>query len=457
MASKSLAFLTVCGVAAGMGVASMAAAQTPAPQPVVAQADDKVALRAEYDSLFQRILKNPADIDATLRFAEVATRLGQFEAAIGALERILFYNVQLPRVHLELGILYFRLGSYEIARDHLRSAISGQNVPDDVRRRVNEFLAEADRRLSRSQFAAEGRFGLRYQTNANVAPLGNTYRVFGTDLDLPSDAKRRPDWNFFVQGGAHHVYDLRTQNSDTVETNLTLYQGLQFKETRFDLGLVELDSGPRLALTTEGLRTTIRPYVLANYVELAHRHYLATFGGGVSLAMYFSDAISGEFRLEHRVRDFNNSKRNPDVSIQSGDLTEPSWTMQYKPTENWSLLGRLGFGSNSADQRFYSYNLYQIDISSTFNFDLPALNAPSKASFTPFFSYVVTNYRSPNPTFDPTVTRKDREWRVGASLDVPLSEHFGTFGLAQYSSVDSNLPNFKSRNLAISFGVTVKY
>ncbi|MEO8557842.1 MAG: hypothetical protein ABI439_02180 [Rhodospirillales bacterium] len=440
-----------------MAWGSLAAAQTQAAQLVAAQADDKAALRAEYDALFQRILKNPAEIDATLRFAEIATQLGEFEAAIGALERILFYNVQLPRVHLELGILYFRLGSYEIARDHLRTAISGQNVPDEVRRRVNEFLSEADRRLSRSQFAAEARFGLRHQTNANVAPLGNTYRVFGTDLDLPSDAKRRPDWNFFVQGAAHHVYDLRTQNADTIETNLTLYQGLQFKETRFDLGLVELDSGPRLTLTTEGLRTTIRPYLLANYVELAHRHYLATLGGGFSLAMYFSDALSGEFRLEHRIRDFNNTKRNPDVSIQSGNLTEPSWTMQYRITNDWSILGRLGFGSNSAKERFYSYNLYQVDISSTVNFDVPFLTLPSKASFTPFASYVVTDYKAPNDTFDPDVTRKDREWRFGASLDVPISEHVGTFALVQYSSVDSNLPNFQSRNFAVSFGFSIKY
>lgn len=429
-------------------------AQSPAAPAAVT---DKAALRGQYDALFQQILRNPADIAATLRFAEVATQLDEYEAAIGALERILFYNVQLPRVHLELGILYFRLGSYEIAREHLRTAISGKDVPDEVRRRVDAFLAEADRRLSPSQFSAELRFGLRHQSNANIAPLGSIYRVYGLDLDLPDDARRRPDWNFFVQGSAHHVYDLHTQTGDTIETNLQLYQALQFKETRYDLGLVELDTGPRFVLTTEGLRTSLRPYVLGNYVELAHTRYLTSVGGGVSMAFYFSSAISGEARIEYRNRDFNNSHKNPAVSIQSGDIATPSWTMQARLSDDVSVLGRVLFGANRADQAYYSYNLYQGDLSLTWRFDPGFVSLPGKVSLTPFASYIVTNYRAPDPVFDPAIKRHDREWQVGAGLDVPVMERLGTFAQALYSTVDSSLPNFRSRNFAVSFGVSVKF
>lgn len=448
--------LGALGLGAMLWSALPAAAQTPAAPAAAPGPASKEALRSQYDALFQQILRNPADIDATLRFAEVATQLGEYEAAIGALERILFYNVQLPRVHLELGILYFRLGSYEIAREHLRTAISGKDVPEEVRRRVDEFLAEAERRLSPSQLSAEVRFGLRHQSNANVAPLGNTYRVYGLDLDLPDDAKKRPDWNFFVQGSAHHIYDLHTQTGDTIETNLQLYQALQFKETRYDLGLVELDTGPRFVLTTEGLRTTLRPYVLGNYVELAHTRYLTSFGGGVSMAFYFSPAITAEARIEYRNRDFNNSKKNPAVSFQSGDIATPSWTMQARLSDDISVLGRVLFGSNRADQAYYSYNLYQGDLSLTWSFDA-GLGLPGKVSLTPFASYIATNYRAPDPVFDPTVKRRDREWQVGASIDVPVMEHIGTFAQLFYSTIDSSLPNFQSRNFAVSFGVSVKF
>src|SRR5687767_5620647 len=100
-------------------VSGDAQAQAPAAVPVPGAAAGAVrdpALTAEYEALFKQILANPANLDANFRFAEVSTQIGDFEAAIGALERIVFYNPNLPRVRLELGILYFRLGSYAMAR-----------------------------------------------------------------------------------------------------------------------------------------------------------------------------------------------------------------------------------------------------------------------------------------------------------------------------------------------------
>jgi hypothetical protein len=43
------------------------------------------------------------DMETTFRFLEVATRLGDYEAAIGALERVLYYNPDLAEVKVELA------------------------------------------------------------------------------------------------------------------------------------------------------------------------------------------------------------------------------------------------------------------------------------------------------------------------------------------------------------------
>ena len=74
--------------------------------------------------LFKRMLVKPNDLDAAFRYSEIETKLGDYEAAIGALERMLFYNPNLPRVKLELGLLYFRLHSYEMARSYFNAAIA---------------------------------------------------------------------------------------------------------------------------------------------------------------------------------------------------------------------------------------------------------------------------------------------------------------------------------------------
>src|SRR5437660_12199579 len=70
----------------------------------------------DYDALFKAMFKNPSNLDLSFRFAQQAVARGDYEAAIGALERMLFYNPNLPRVKLDLGDLYFKLGSYELAK-----------------------------------------------------------------------------------------------------------------------------------------------------------------------------------------------------------------------------------------------------------------------------------------------------------------------------------------------------
>jgi hypothetical protein len=420
--------------------------------------EDESARRARLDALFRETLRNPADLDATFRYAEEATAQGDVEAAIGALERILYFNNQLARVHLELGILYFRLGSYALARNHLAAAVSGQDVPEDVRRRVDEFLAEADRRLQRSRFDANVRLGMRYQTNANIAPNGTTGRFFGIDFTLPSGSTRIADWNGFFQGVVRHVYDLQRQSGEYVETNVQTYYAAQIRVPRFNIGLIEVDSGPRLLLHP-GLwpRTTIRPYVLAGFVGLGDRPYVSTFGAGSTLEGPLPLAVNGELRLEYRHREFQNTDLNPLVAGQSGSLTLLSGTLRRGLPYDLvaTLRGTVG-GANARDGA-YSFALFQIDAGLSWEFDPPFVRLPARPTLSAGMSYVWTNYADPNPLYDPSVKRRDRELRLAAGLDVPITNLFGAFVQVLYSKVDSNIINFRTSNFAVSFGPSVRF
>lgn len=46
----------------------------------------------------------------------MAIQIGNYDAAIGTLSRMLLFNPNLPRVRLELGALYFQLASYPAAK-----------------------------------------------------------------------------------------------------------------------------------------------------------------------------------------------------------------------------------------------------------------------------------------------------------------------------------------------------
>ena len=251
----ALALLALLGVAAGSQ-----AQTTPAP--------DEAQLRAEADVLFKHMLVKPNDLDATFKYAEIETKLGEYEAAIGALERMLFYNQNLPRVKLELGLLYFRLRSYETARSYFNAAIASPDTPQDVRDRVATFLAAIDRGVSDNQFAFFAQLGMRYQTNANAGPNSQVVLALGQDAVLSSQFRRTPDWNVFGLSSLHHFYDFNNQRGDGWESDLTLYYAKQFKVHRLDLALGELDTGPRIALGSSGM--SIHPYAIVNDVALGY-------------------------------------------------------------------------------------------------------------------------------------------------------------------------------------------
>jgi hypothetical protein len=94
-------------------------------------------------------------------------------------ERMLLINQNLPRVRLELGVFYYRLGSYEVARNYLESALRLPTVPTEVRRRAEEYLAKVGSKLSPSSLAGDVFFGWRYQSNANLGPAMSRVLLFG--------------------------------------------------------------------------------------------------------------------------------------------------------------------------------------------------------------------------------------------------------------------------------------
>jgi uncharacterized protein HemY len=118
-------------------------AQTLPGQPGSSSSPDRPALSARYaayDAALRQTLQTPSDPKALARFATIAVEIGDLEGAISALERLLLINGDLPDVRLELGVLYFRLGSFETARTYLRSAIASPNATTEIRDRANRYL-----------------------------------------------------------------------------------------------------------------------------------------------------------------------------------------------------------------------------------------------------------------------------------------------------------------------------
>ena len=80
--------------------------------------------RTDPTALYQRVLADPANVDANIRYAQEARNRGDYEAAISVYERLLLFNPAVAELNYELGVLYFELSSYTAARAYFETALN---------------------------------------------------------------------------------------------------------------------------------------------------------------------------------------------------------------------------------------------------------------------------------------------------------------------------------------------
>lgn len=399
---------------------------------------------------------NPSNLEVTFQFAELAAKLGDYEAAIGALERLLFFNPNLTRVRLQLGALYFKLGAYPMARSHFEQVAAAADASSEMRGEAGRFMAEMDQRQSPSRFSVYAWTGFRHQSNANVGPNGAVIRSLGQDAVLNSSFARRPDWNWFASVGATYAYDPQWGNGVTLEAAVLGYYAKQFRMEQYDLGLAEVQAGPRIGVAAIG--GSIKPYVIGTVSSLDSAIYFSGVGVGTS-AMFNLGAARVEPYVEYRERNFKSVPAFPTSWQQSGTLTTVGVTGDgalYGPVR-W--FGRAAFDRNHISNSALGFNAYD---RWAFDVGLPIslaeiLKLTRQLVVTPTAGFYRADYAQPNTAVDGSVTRADRGWQAGVLVDAQIYQAFGLRGQVLYTRNSSNLPNFDYDNLSFIFGPTVRF
>ncbi|WP_048757257.1 hypothetical protein, partial [Afipia felis] len=238
---------------------------------------------SEQNRLYQQMVRNPTNHEITFEYARVATANTDYEAAIGALERLLFYNPKLTRVKYELGALYFRLGSYEMAKRYFKEALASPDLDPVTRARIEAYLPDANKQLQPSRFSGFFQTGVRYQSNANYAPATGSLLSGGTLFALPLSSQKKSDVNWFGLAGLSHDYDLNSRG-DVLETRFAGYLTAQDRFSDLNVGLFDISVGPRIALAPELLPgATIKPYLVGGNTWVGGSSYMSTGGAGVAL------------------------------------------------------------------------------------------------------------------------------------------------------------------------------
>jgi len=432
---------------------------------------DRARLEAEKASLFGQMLRNPANLDVTFAYADVSARLGDYEAAVSALERMLLFNPDLPRVQLELGALYFRMGSYTLARAYFARAAAG-NPPPEVRARIDQYLAEIEKGESRHHLSGYVFFGGQYQSDANVAPGSPLILSPIGPVLLNNQFTKQASGSLFGSGSTLYSYDFETQNRDTLDITTVTYLNHYVNPavTRLDLSLLEVTAGPRFNFPNGGLfgekPASVKPYIIGDEVGLGWNQYFAAIGTGIEYDQIVWNDLALKSIFEFRHKGFTNAPDRPLSTGLGGSDKLVSLSATKPITANSTLNLQFDYLDQSTQLPFYTNNSYAIAGSYWVRYDDPIRLTPSPWETSIFLGRAWSNYASPDPCcntsgnpaiFFSTSSQLTQRWRFGVTQTLPVAANAAIVVQLERDIVSSNLPLYAYTNTSVLIGPQIRF
>ena len=407
--------------------------------------------------LLQAMLDEPDNLDIAFSYAALSAQAGDFEAAISTLERMLIYAPGLPRVQLELGVLYYRLGAFDVARQYFEAAVSGPDVPREVRERVDAYLAGIDRAQAPAKFSAAVIVGARWQSNANAAPGDRSISLNGLNFLLNESAVSQSDFNAYLAATAHVSYDLASQG-DLLEADLLFYGARYAELSRLHTEIAEVTVGPSFNMARLGWdNARLGVYAILGGVRLDEANYSGTLGAGVRLAWLPSIRSKLESKNEFRRRWFNDSTTYPSVSDRNGHRLSSHLAYTYFLTASLAVRAAVFGAREDTDTDYEDY--YEAGASAglrkTFASPVKALERPWLVDLDA--GYLARRYDEPDASINAAHAQKDDEYWARSTLTVPVAQDWALMLSGEYRRAVSNYPTDDYANGAVTVSVMKKF
>jgi tetratricopeptide (TPR) repeat protein len=426
-----------------------------APEAKAAASDDRFA------QLFQQLLHDPTNVDLNLRYADAAVKKGDLEAAITALERLLFYDPGLPQVRLQLGLIYTELGSYETARSYLAPLAADGAVPPDLHRQASAALAALDALSSPNQFGGLAFFGIQAQSNPGAAAGSPVFVTTGTLPRSPiTQLTEGADASGVIQANATDLYDLENPAGDALETDAQVYGSRFIAQHALNTAQVQGTFGPRLGLSRIGDdEGTVRPYALLDYVGLAGTTYYRGYGGGVDLHQKLGDGgneLTAGFSTEQA--NYHPTQNYPTARLLNGSFDRYSIADVAPLTDALSLTVTGLYTRQSTRAAYYSNDDYSAAAALAATYPPPPFLEGAGAWQTAFSAgghYI--SFDGPDASVKAGIKQADWRWQFSLTQTVPLSDNLALAAQLYRDILSSNIGNYSYHNLSFLMGAQLTF
>lgn len=193
-------------------------------------------VETDRDAVFAQLLSAPTDRALMLRYARLSVQMRDYEAAVSTLERLLDLDPGDTRARYELGIAYYALGSYELARYHFGLAEQGSGLNAEEREALAAYTEGATENLDLSRWSGVVSAGIVQATEGDL-----TGQVAQLALRWSQDMNG-PDIEYWL--------------TDLIARDLRFSDDPAQDQTH-----LRLRTGPWLSLQSDAYGVYLRPYL----------------------------------------------------------------------------------------------------------------------------------------------------------------------------------------------------
>ena len=416
---------------------------------------DRAGVESRRQQVFQRMLGDPSNLDLAFEYAALSEQMGDLEAAISTLERMLVFAPGLPRLQFELGVLYYRLGSWSTARSYFTTVLQQPAVPDDVRNQIGAYMAQIETREAGNTSFGEVGVGLRYQTNANAGPDSPFITIGGLEFELDPGAMGVADTNGYVTARFHNAIDLASQG-DRFDIDMSAYGALYAHGDQLNTGVVELSLGPDYNLAAIGIdNARLKLHGDFGVAILSGDPYIASAGAGADFIATLDARTRLTLSADVRHAEYFDSDLRPHASDRSGQRYVGGARVDYLVTPDVALFTLLESTRTVASVDYLSSWKVGASGGVIWSFDGPG---DGKASWAITTSAGIDREVADagDPMISPDAEVKNTGY-LSAGLIVPVGDSFTLNSNVTYSVSESNYDLSNFDNTAVSVGVSKRF
>lgn len=404
----------------------------------------EISAEQQLEDLFQQLKRSPENLDLNFKYANLAAKLGKYDESISAFERMLIMKPDLPRVKLDMALVYMKMGQYGESFK-LFDEVLASNPPEAVKSNIERMKKVARRGMRRHNLSGTVTVGYNSDTNVNASPTSGAVEIFGIEVPIDDTSARQTDDSRFGVISLNHRFKMRAQQKHTWNTQATVYKGMQSSEKSLDVTSYSASTGPVFDIPAiKGQLGVVLGY---DDVNLAQSDYLRQTSGQIYTEHLIHPRAKLRFALKHENRRFRNTPTTTTYELRNGDAKQQDISLKIALSEK-DLLGiSATFRQEDALVDYYRNRSKAL----RFNYTR-ALRDDIFMVFTAGLKN--THYKGVDVLVNPNVVRHDLERSYSVGLGKKLGEKWTAAASYSYREVDSNLQNYEYENERISTSLT---